>query len=44
MGPIEAVCAFGLFILLAISAFLIPKERPRRPPDMTADFYDRRRP
>lgn len=43
-GPEAAVVVFGLFILIALSAWLIPKEKPKRPPDMTAEFYDRRRP
>lgn len=44
MGELAAVAVFGMFLLICLSAWLIPKEKPRRPPDWTAEYFDRRRP
>lgn len=38
-----AVLVFLMFFLIAAGAWIIPKPPARKPPDITAEFFDRRR-
>lgn len=44
LAPYDALAGLLVFVLMALGAFIIPKPPQRKPPDMTAEIYDRRRP